>query len=84
MLRVKASLKSGADSDRAAILDAEAGIIVTLNSTATYVWKHLSEGHSLEEIILGLADETGEPASLIGADVRKFVDQLQQEGLLES
>lgn len=83
MVRVKTGLESTIDNDGAAILDAETGVISTLNPTGAYVWKHLSAGLSLEEIIAGLAVETGESASLIERDVRKFVDQLQKEGLVQ-
>ena len=83
MVRVKAGIKSTIDNDGAAILDCETGVISTLNPTGAYVWKHLSAGLSLEEIIAGLAEETGEPASLIECDVRKFVNRLQQEGLVQ-
>lgn len=82
MLRVKAGVESATDGDGAAVLDADTGVISTLNSTGAYVWNKLCSGTPLQEIVRGLAIETGEQAASVEPDVQKFVEQLRAEGLV--
>ncbi len=83
MLRAKAGLDSAVDGDGAAILDANTGLISTLNSTGARVWSGICQGTPLDEIIVSIAAETGETISVIDPDVRGFVEQLRVEGLIE-
>lgn len=83
MLRVKPGLDSAIDGDGAAILDADTGVISTLNPTGAHVWNGLCRGTPLEEIIANVAAETGESISVVEPDVRRFVEQLKTEGLVQ-
>jgi hypothetical protein len=83
MFKVKAGLESAIDSDGAAILDAATGVISTLNPVGACVWNGLCEGTPLEDIIGKLSKDTGESISVIEPDVRRFVEQLRMEGLLQ-
>lgn len=75
-------LRTVTDQDGAAILDIERGLISTLNATGAYVWQGLQRGESLDTIVDNLAHETGEDSLLVGRDVRQFVGELKQKGLL--
>jgi Coenzyme PQQ synthesis protein D (PqqD) len=75
-------LQSVADQDGAVILDIERGLISTLNPTGAYVWQGLQREQSLETVIANLARETGEEYLMVERDVREFVDDLKQKGLL--
>ncbi len=83
IVRIKAGLTSAIDGDGAAILDADTGLISTLNSTGARVWSGICQGTPLDEIAGNIAAETGEAISVIDSDVRGFVDQLRAEGLIQ-
>ena len=83
MLKVKTGLDSAVDTDGAAIIDSETGILSTLNPTGADVWTGLCRGTSLETIVSGLAAETGESVTSLEPDVQRFVEQLKIEGLLQ-
>jgi hypothetical protein len=70
--------------DGAAILDVERGVITTLNATGGYVWERLQRRESLESIVTGLAEETGEDPALVRSDVDLFVSQLESVLLFET
>lgn len=82
-MKVKAGLDSAVDGDGAAILDADTGVISTLNPMGACVWSGLCRGTPLDEIIANIAAETGEIISVIEPDVRRFVEQLRVEGLIQ-
>jgi hypothetical protein len=82
-MRPKERVRAVFDSDGAAILDAESGVISTLNQTGAYIWRHLMDGETAEQITQKLARETGEPPDSVEQDVKSFLDRLLNEGLLE-
>jgi hypothetical protein len=55
--------------DGAAVLDTERGTISTLNTTGAYIWQALERGQREEDIVDGLARETGEFPDTIRDDV---------------
>jgi hypothetical protein len=75
-------LHTVADQDGAAILDVKQGLISTLNPTGAYVWQGLQRGDSVEAIIRNLARETGEDPTVVGPDVRQFLETLEESRLL--
>lgn len=75
-------LRSIANHDGAAILDAQAGRISTLNSTGAFVWQGLGRGEHLEAIAADLARMTGKPVEAVKDDVAAFIEALEKQDLL--
>jgi Coenzyme PQQ synthesis protein D (PqqD) len=82
MITPSAHLRSVVDRDGAVILDIEHDAISTLNVTGAYVWERLQEGKSSDEIVEGLARETGVEVSVVDRDVHAFFEELKLKGLL--
>lgn len=59
------------------------GGMIKLNETAADLWGWLSEGATKEELIARLQAEYEVDEATATADVQRFVDTLQDEGLLE-
>lgn len=57
--------------------------VITLNSTATFMWKKLEEGISAQELALALTEEYDVDLSKAQADVEKFTDNLLKEGIID-
>ena len=72
-----------ANQDGAAVLDTERGTISTLNTTGAYIWQALERGESEEQIVEGLARETGESPDAIRQDVNGFIEALHEQKILE-
>ena len=82
MTHEKAHLRTIVNQDGAAVLDTERGTISTLNTTGGYIWQALERGESEEEIIDGLAGETGESPDVIRQDVKDFIAALHSQNIL--
>jgi hypothetical protein len=76
-------LHTVADSDGAAILDMERGLISTLNSTGAFVWQGLQRGETVSAIVKNLVHETGEKVTTVERDVVDFIESLKQQHLLQ-
>jgi hypothetical protein len=83
MAHDKAHLRTVANQDGAAVLDTERGTISTLNTTGAYIWQALEQGTREEEIVEGLAHETGESLDVIRQDVSGFIATLHEQKILE-
>lgn len=57
--------------------------VITLNSTAVFMWRKLSEGCAEEELIDAMVSEYNAPKDKITADVKAFVAKLSENGLLD-
>lgn len=68
--------------DGAAILDIAADLISTLNPTGAFVWQQLQRGESTQTIVDSLAEETGASSAEIDCDVKHFLSELKEKGLL--
>ena len=69
---------------RAVLIDGDGREVITLNPTGTLVWQALDGERELEEIARAIHDEVqGATLDQVEADVRAFVTQLLDEGLVE-
>jgi hypothetical protein len=82
MAHVNAHLRTIVNQDGAAVLNMERGTISTLNTTGGYIWQALERGESEEEIVDGLARETGESPDVIRQDVNDFIAALHEQRIL--
>jgi len=82
MTHEKAHLRTIVNQDGAAVLDTERGTISTLNTTGGYIWEALQRAESEEEIVDGLARETGESPDVIRQDVNDFIAALHSQNIL--
>lgn len=57
--------------------------VITLNSTATFMWKKLEEGISQEDLIKALTDEYDVDSLKAQADTKKFLNTLLDEGVID-
>jgi len=83
MAQDKAHLRTIVNQDGAAVLDTGRGTISTLNPTGAYIWQALERGERGEEIVEGLARETGESPDDIREDVNSFIAALHEQKILE-
>lgn len=58
--------------------------LFTLNDTAACVWELLAKEHTLDELAAAVAERFDISAEIARADVRTFVDEIAEMGLLES
>jgi hypothetical protein len=75
-------LRSIVDSDGAAILDIDRGMLTRLNSTGSYVWERLLRGESVSQIVLSLAMATNTDVTVVKGDVDAFLEQMTTHHLL--
>jgi hypothetical protein len=73
-----------ADSDGAAILDIEQGVVTRLTSTGGIVWERLRQHFSLDQIAQEIATNTGAELETVRRDVQCFVADLAANGLLDN
>ena len=57
--------------------------MLTLNATASIIWRQLSDGRTPAQIAAQLSSEFGIPAAEASADVNEFLEQLEARHLTE-
>ncbi len=57
--------------------------VITLNSTATFMWKKLEEGISREDLALALTEEYSVDLAKAKEDVEKYIDTLLKEDIID-
>lgn len=57
--------------------------VITLNSTATFMWKKLEEGISEQDLVEALTAEYSVDSLKAQADVKKFINTLLDEDILD-
>ncbi|HEY1500925.1 MAG TPA: PqqD family protein [Acidobacteriaceae bacterium] len=82
MVTDNSHLRTIVNEDGAAVLDTKQGTISTLNSTGAYIWQALERGEREEEIVDGLARDTGSPPDAIRQDVSDFLAALRERRML--
>lgn len=66
----------------AVVVHPRAGLVFPFNPVATRCWELADGTRTLEEIIAVVTEEFDAPGAQIAEDVRRFVQDLQQKGLL--
>lgn len=64
------------------VLDLAASSYLQLNETAALLWRGLAEGRAPEELAAALVATYGIDGTAADDDVREFLDDLEQRGLL--
>ena len=82
MFSISPTLRTAVDRDGVVILDVRRGAVVTLNVTGGYIWRMVQAGKSVDEIVNGLALDTGEDPLSIAGDIHQFLDQLLANHLI--
>ena len=82
MRKTLPDVRSVVSQDGAIILDIKNDIILTLNPTGGYVWERLQQGMHLDDIIRGLAGDTGMELSVVERDVHHFLEELESKHVL--
>jgi predicted transcriptional regulator of viral defense system len=82
MVTDNSHLRTIVNEDGAAVLNTKQGTISTLNATGAYIWQALERGEHEEDIVEGLARETGSASDTIRQDVSDFISALQEHGML--
>ncbi len=57
--------------------------LITLNSTATYMWEYLAEERSFDELVTAVVDHFDVDDETATSDVRAFLDKIIPMGLIE-
>jgi coenzyme PQQ synthesis protein D (PqqD) len=83
MSEIAARIRSTVDRDGAAILDIERNRLITLNTTGGFVWERLTRGESVGMIVQELAETTKTDPHVVADDVRAFINQLAEDGLID-
>lgn len=58
--------------------------VVNLNETGAFLWKALQKDVTKDELIKAMTDEYDIDSVKAEADIVKFIDKLEKEGLLET
>jgi hypothetical protein len=58
--------------------------IVTLNVTGCFLWEHLSEDRSLDDLALAATKKFDVDYERVRIDIQHFLDEISSMGLLES
>lgn len=83
MSEIAGRVSSTIDGDGAAILDIERNRLITLNPTGGFVWERLTRGEPVCMIVHELAQATETDPQVVEGDVRVFIDQLAEAGLID-
>ena len=70
--------------DEVVALDVETATYLSANPSGRLLWRALASGATRDELVSCLLDEFEIDAERAGADVDAFIDELSQQGLLES
>jgi len=70
--------------DEQVLLDTDAETYYGLNAVGTYLWEALQEPRSVDELVAMTAEEFDVPTGECRDDVRSFVTDLDEAGLVES
>lgn len=81
-VRVPVHVRSVIDDDGAVLLDVRKGTYFSLNNVGVEVWRRLEQGHTLDQVEQGIADDFGAPFDVVSRDVRQFVRVLGEKALL--
>ncbi len=57
--------------------------MINLNETGAFLWKFFSQEHTAEEAVKALCEEYEAEASLVEADVARFMETLEKNGFCE-
>ena len=57
--------------------------MITLNETGKFLWEHLEEGATLEELVSAMLDEFDVDKATAKIGVERFVAKLNANGFLE-
>ncbi|HEX2946624.1 MAG TPA: PqqD family protein [Clostridia bacterium] len=57
--------------------------LMNLNESGAFLWKKLSEGAEMDELLSGLLSEYDVDEETAKADIQEFVAQLREKGLLQ-
>lgn len=77
-----ADIQSIVDQDGAVLLDRQHGQMVTLNPTGGIVWRMITEGRTVAEVVQNLALRLGLSEAQVADDVKEFLGQLRELHLL--
>jgi hypothetical protein len=64
-------------------LESRRSVYLSANSSGAYLWRALAEGATREALVVGLADRYALDRVRAGADIDRFLAELDEHGLLE-
>lgn len=70
-------------SEEAVILNLDNGLYYGLNPTGSQVWELLKAGTTFGAVVDALFDRFDAPRETIEEDLRRLVEQLHQQGLIQ-
>lgn len=76
-VKPSSNIRSMIGEEGAVLRNTKTGVTFALNPVAGSIWKLLQEGKPVEAIVAQIGQLYDAPASIIAADVRGFVQQLQ-------
>lgn len=79
---ISPDLRSLVTPEGAVILNISADQMITINPTGAYIWGRLQQGRTIDQIVEGLAMETGHDPALVAKDVQEFLEQMAEKRLL--
>ena len=77
MAASNSSLRSIVDHDGAVILDIDRDLFFSMNPMGAFIWAHLGNGETPDQIKVSIAVETGANADLVSSDVDEFISDLK-------
>ena len=81
-VKIEQWVRSAGDDDGYVLLDIRRGLYHSVDGVSARIWGHLREGFSPAETAARLAELYGVDAERVRDDVRRFIGQLEQKGLV--
>jgi PqqD family protein of HPr-rel-A system len=83
VIRLRRDMIAAESDGEMIVLDAERGDFLQLNKTAARIWALLGEPLTFGALCARLADQFAVDPAACRDDVRAFIDELSQRGLVE-
>lgn len=81
-MRISTDARFVANVDGGVVLDMAADRFFGLDPVGAFIWKRIEEGLSEAEIVTRVSQECGAELEAVRTDVRSFLADLQQKGLV--
>jgi hypothetical protein len=82
-LRVSESVRLAETQDGAVLLDVKQGFCFSINPVGTLIWKRVSDGCSIAQIVQYLAETFSISAEQARTDTQEFLDSLIEKRLVQ-
>jgi hypothetical protein len=81
--RTEGTVHRGLAEGGGVLLNLESGAYYSINSIGLLIWELIADGRTFDDIVGQLQARVADPPNDLHVDVRVFLEQLEQRGLIE-